>query len=103
MSDTATRDVWVMRVIAMNLDGAGARELDRVLYVQSFDVNAHDGRGEVRFVSNPQAAMRFATVAELTKAWRTQSTVRPLRAHDGKPNRPLTAMTIETEKVSVTL
>jgi hypothetical protein len=38
--------------------------------------------------------MRFKTAGEAWMLWRRPSRVRPVRA-DGKPNRPLTAFTIE--------
>jgi hypothetical protein len=67
-------------------------------YLATFDVNAHGGRGEATFTPDIKRAMRFADGGEAMRAWRMRSTVRPLR-DDGKPNRPLTAYTVETENV----
>lgn len=65
-------------------------------WITSYDVDADDGYGEVRTTRDREEAQRFPTMSEAIQAWRTQSTVRPLRG-DGKPNRPLTAYTVEIE------
>lgn len=65
-------------------------------WLESFDVDAHDGRGDAAWTSDVARAMRFPDVGAAMTAWRTQSTVRPLR-DDGLPNRPLTALTIQIE------
>ena len=41
--------------------------------------------------------MRFVSIAEAMEYWRTVSTTVPFRP-DGKPNRPLTAYTVEIEQ-----
>jgi hypothetical protein len=63
-------------------------------YLEQYDVEAHDGRGFASFTDDPAKAMRFTDISEAVTAWRTQSKVRPLR-EDGKPNRPLTAFSME--------
>lgn len=63
-------------------------------YLRSADVNAHGGRGSVDAVQDPALARRFTDVVDALAYWRRQSDVRPLRP-DGKPNRPLTAYTVE--------
>ena len=40
--------------------------------------------------------MRFATRGDAMNFWRAPSKTRPTRM-DGKPNRPLTALTVEIE------
>jgi len=60
------------------------------LYLKSFDVDAHNGRGSVKLTGNKADALRFADVGEAMAAWKRQSKVVPFR-DDGKPNRPLTA------------
>jgi hypothetical protein len=87
------------------------------LWIESYDVNAIDFTrtstvnpdgtvtingawgGSIHLTSDRDCARRFATAAEALTAWTTQSTVRPLRP-DGKPNKPLTALTVEIEHVS---
>jgi len=67
----------------------------RGLFVLDCDVDAHDGRGYADLTDDPTKARRFADAAEAFVFYRRTSTVRPVRP-DGKPNRPLTAYTIET-------
>lgn len=77
--------------------GGSASEFDGQ-YIKSFDVDAHDGQGFAIFTRDPREAIRFPNAYEAMKFWQRQSTVRPLRA-DGKPNRPMTASTIELYKL----
>jgi len=67
-------------------------------YLQSYDVEAHDGRGTAEWTAELSKAMKWDTVTEAVEAWRTQSRRRPLR-EDGKPNRPLTAFSCEPRLV----
>jgi hypothetical protein len=67
-------------------------------WLEGFDVDAFDGRGDAHFTSDPAKAMRFDNAIACFAAWKTQSTVRPLR-EDGKPNRPLTAFTVTFERL----
>lgn len=85
---------WVM--VCHGLATAGVPsppELEGQL-LQSFDVEAHEGRGTAAWTADPRQAMRFDSAIAVIEAWRTQSAVRPLR-EDGHPNRPLTAFNIE--------
>src|SRR5262245_45073636 len=87
----------VMKILTMNVrtpDG----ELDMVplqddLWLKSYDVDAHGGQGEITCTGKQKKALRFASHAHAMRAWRMQSTVKPLRA-DGKPNRPLSGFTV---------
>jgi hypothetical protein len=65
-------------------------------YLVSLDVDARGGRGEAVWSPDKTRAMVFADPIEAMRAWTMQSRVRPYR-DDGKPNRPLTAYTVETE------
>jgi hypothetical protein len=67
-------------------------------YVKSYDVEAHDGRGDVTFTKNVADAMTFADMPSAVAFTMRQPASRPLRA-DGKPNRPLTAFTLELKNV----
>lgn len=102
---------WVLRQFHVAGEGerpvtdavkaAGAMLADRVIdgeYIVAFDVNAFGGIGY--FTSSPDVAkaMRFPSLEAALQAWRTQSTLRPLRA-DGKPNRPLTALSISPIRI----
>lgn len=68
-------------------------------FLAAFDVDAMDGIGSARLTGDIQQALRFPDHSAVIDAWMRQSTVRPLRA-DGKPNRPLTAYTIEPMRIA---
>jgi hypothetical protein len=59
-------------------------------WLKAFDVDARGGRGEVTLTRDKAQAIRFVDARAALEAWRTQSTVMPLRP-DLRPNRPLTA------------
>lgn len=69
-------------------------------YVAAFDPDwqppGYDGPqvGRATFTSDPAEALQFTDVAAAMDFWKKPSTRRPLRS-DGKPNRPLTAYTVE--------
>lgn len=65
-------------------------------WIRSFDPDAYDGRGDLATTEDPALALRFPDAVTAWRFWRQQSTVRPLRP-DGKPNRPLTALSIMVE------
>jgi hypothetical protein len=67
-------------------------------YIKSFDPDAHDGRGAVTATAEPTDALQFASTIEALALWKQPSKVHPLRS-DGKPNRPLTAYSVELEPV----
>jgi hypothetical protein len=63
------------------------------------DVDANDGVGAILTTDNPDEAKTFADALEVMDYVRRQSTVRPHRKSDGKPNRPLTGYTVQVIKV----
>jgi hypothetical protein len=65
-------------------------------WVKSFDHEAYDGRGFGTFTKHIEDAMPFADFGAAMDFWRRQSAVRPVRP-DGKPNRPMTGLTIVVE------
>lgn len=67
-------------------------------WISKADVDAHDGRGMADFSLFPGNALTFESFEEAMKFWSKQSTVKPLR-DDGKPNRPLTAFTVEVAEL----
>lgn len=67
-------------------------------WVETFDAEAHQGRGRVTVTRQPKKALAFKDVGAAMTAWRTQSKVQPLR-EDGKPNRPMTAFTVEVRQL----
>lgn len=84
------------------------------LWLERYDVNAppdaqrasyriRDGMiingafgGRIILTTDREAAMTFESTADAMTAWNTPSTRWPLRP-DGRPNKPLTALTVEIE------
>lgn len=62
-------------------------------FVRSYDPNAMDGFGLYTETGDPSKALLFDTFEAAWEAWRQQGTKRPFRP-DGRPNRPLTALTV---------
>lgn len=63
-------------------------------YVKSFDFDAHDGQGYGEFTSDIEEAMQFKDFAKAYAFWSTQSKVNKIRK-DGRPNKPMTCLSIE--------
>lgn len=63
-------------------------------YLKAFDLNADQGRGKIEVTTDIADAMRFDNGHEVLAAWRSPSSAVPTRT-DGKPNRPLSAFSIE--------
>ena len=84
---------YLMRIVAGAL---GEPSPHNGLYLRSveFDVDANGGCS-IETTPDPELAYCFGSTSELLETWRRQSVVRPLR-DDQKPNRPMTAWTIET-------
>lgn len=81
-----------MRVLAVT----GMGELGQPCWLAGFDVEAHDGMGEAWYTEYPQAALTWPDTASAMAAWRSVPEARPVR-DDGRPNRPLAALTVELE------
>lgn len=75
-------------------DGGWQEPASNARYLQHYDVDAYDGRGEVSWTADVHSAIRFKDHTTAFSAWRSQSRIKPLRP-DGKANRPLTAFTVE--------
>lgn len=65
-------------------------------WIESYDPDAHDGRGDLRVTANREKALRFSSPGDAMRFWKQQSKKQPLRT-DGQPNRPLTAWTVGIE------
>lgn len=63
-------------------------------YLQAFDPQDSGGLDTVIFTPEHTKAKTFQTSTAALEFWRTQSHSVPVRP-DGKPNRPLTAITVE--------
>lgn len=73
--------------------------MKRGLYVSGAGwIEAHEdtacGRGHTTFTRDRTRAVSFDSPADAIEYWRQQSKTVPTRP-DGKPNRPLTAFTVE--------
>lgn len=64
------------------------------LYVKHYDPSGGNGNGDIQTTTNRAEAKEFADKGHAFEYWRAQSTTHPWRP-DGKPNRPLTAFTVE--------
>lgn len=64
------------------------------LYVRSADFEGDEGRGTIVLTTVPGDAMQFENAIDAMEFWRTESKTVPVRP-DGRPNRPLTAYTVE--------
>lgn len=67
-------------------------------YVAGYWPDANEGAGLLETVERIEKAQRFPDMAAALGFWRQESTVDPVR-FDGKPNRPLTALTVEIVRV----
>jgi hypothetical protein len=67
-------------------------------WLKSFNHDAFGGRGHGDFTDDVLEAMHFVSKSDAYLFWGRQSTVMPLRP-DGKPNRPMTALTVEIEEL----
>lgn len=72
------------------LDGPGAG-----MYVKAYDPTYMDGIGEVVGTLKPEEAKQFPSLKEAMVFWKQQYGVRA----DGKPNRPLTASSVEITRL----
>jgi hypothetical protein len=67
-------------------------------YLQYFDHEANDGRGYADFTFNKDLAMKFQDMKAALQFWQKIPACRSLR-DDGKPNRPMTCVTMEFLKL----
>lgn len=69
-------------------------------YLEHFDPDASAGRGNVLWTYKVEKALKFKDISHALDFWRTPSKVMPTRP-DGKPNRPLTAFSVEIVPVRI--
>lgn len=67
-------------------------------YLESFDFDG-DEQGYGEFTTDLAKAKKFDTQAAALEFWKTRSRTRPTR-RDGRPNRPLTALSISVKRVN---
>ncbi len=65
-------------------------------FLQAYSAEAHGGQGEALWTRDPAKALQFRSTKEAMELWRKIPWNRPTRP-DGKPNRPLTSITVSIE------
>ena len=82
----------VIRIVS-NADGkpTGAEGL----FVQEYSPDGYDGRGDLVLTSHLEGAKRYDDAAAALADYRAVSETHPTRPSDGRPNRPMTAWTVE--------
>lgn len=90
LDEPTSRGPYVIRILGSNQHGAPSVPT----FLESFDIEAHDGRGTADATGDVEKAYQFATAGAALEAWRAVPESRPTR-DDGRPNRPLSAFTIE--------
>jgi hypothetical protein len=85
------RIVGTVRGVPTEFDGKYLVEYE----VPAMDFQGNYHGGKLITTADISKARRFQSAAEALELWRTECGVRP----DGKPNRPLTAYTIEVSHV----
>jgi hypothetical protein len=68
---------------------------DSVTWLAAFDPEADDGRGRIELTSDRALAMSFKSYRDAFATYQRVPKCHPVRESDGRPNRPLTAYTIE--------
>jgi hypothetical protein len=103
---TMAEEMWVMNIVVLESPIDEAGHITDILqgrittrYLRAFYPDRHGGRGEIFFTDDPAEARKFDSFTAVMECWKTQSKVRPLRL-DGRPNRPLTAFTIQPERLN---
>lgn len=92
----ATR--WVIRIVSLaGVVGVRKNGLEGQ-YVKFYNPEDNDGWGSVESTSHIEEALTFNSSEDAVRTWRAVPEKRPLRP-DGKPNRPLTAFTVEIIQV----
>lgn len=86
----------IVKVMAYS-NGRGSPHDGR--YVVHWNPHTRFGVCEVHTTGNRALAHRFADYEAVMRDWKTVSDVQPTRP-DGEPNRPLTALIIESERES---
>lgn len=66
-------------------------------YLQWYDPDGNENRPLAIFTPKREDAKLFPTMREAMAEWNRVRTVDPVRA-DGKPNKPLTALSVEIER-----
>jgi hypothetical protein len=92
---------WLMRVVMQTPTEDKAKHILSIVagrvtwrWLKAYDADGMAGFGLIDTTDNRAEARRFPSLEAVLECWRTQIRVQPLR-DDGRPNRPLTAHSIE--------
>lgn len=83
-----------MRNVALEGTSLNPGENYSGLLLASFDPDFANGRGAATWTATREEALAFDSVKDGYQLWTTQSVLMPVRG-DGRPNRPLTAYSVE--------
>lgn len=83
------------------IETALGERLPGVVWLASFDPAANDGRGAVVGTPDRAKAAIFDDFGHAMRVYKASPACHPTRETDGKPNRPLTAYTIEVVRDDV--
>jgi hypothetical protein len=103
--------------VILNVWAAGDYVFERSVWLERYDIEAEptvkesiafkDGMlinggfgGRIWLTADRDKAHKFASAAEAMAAWGAVSKTRPVRP-DGRPNKPLTALSIHVEPASL--
>lgn len=93
--DAAELPAWVL---VCHGDALGGHRHLIGQYLLSYDLDARRGRGSSEWTPDIGEALRFPSATQAMDVWQSVSPSNPVR-DDGKPNRPLTAFTVEPRRV----
>lgn len=85
---------YVIRFVALAGVSLNKHTLEYGDYLAAFDPDGMDGAGVATWSRDAARAMTFDSVEAASSTYRMVSVVKPFR-DDGRPNRPLTAYTVE--------
>ena len=85
----------IMRIIGFAIDAPCPMAGQWLKY---FNHDTADGLGFGEFSADPTQAMKFDSAAELMAFWTKVSATKPVR-EDGKPNRPLTCVSVTIDYI----
>jgi hypothetical protein len=81
-------------LIRIDSDASGLEMQHNGRYLAAYDPDGMAGFGLMRTTQDPERAIHFHSVEVALETWNKASRVRPFR-DDGRPNKPLTAFTVE--------
>lgn len=87
-----------VRIVKIMGGANGGRTPHDGRYVTEWNPHTRAGVLKITTTSDINEARRFKNGEEFDQ-WRAQSKVQPLRPWDNRPNRPLTAVNIESIKI----